>query len=74
MNILIRNYKKGMDLNSAVAAINVVESDIRFEKELEIKTKMIFDDERLTSPFILEKQPNGNLCIDFKVEDYLIRQ
>ena len=64
MNILIRNYPKNADSAQLSVIINLLVN--QFAEELEQKKKILFD-EKLKDKFIVELQPNGNLCIDYKI-------
>ena len=69
MNVLIRNVTPNIKWGQVVALLDLFITNEEFAEELKRKKRIIFDDPilKLDVPIIVERQDNGNLCIDFKV-------
>jgi len=67
MNILIKNYPKDADAAQLSVIIDLLTTT--FKDELKQKGKLLFDDKRLKNKLLVELQPNGNLSINYKIEN-----
>lgn len=70
MNVLIRNVKKDTKWNEVIGIVSLLTSNEEFIEQLDQRKSITFDDKKLnlSCPIKVEKQGNGNLCVEFMEE------